>query len=607
MTGFDSPGDVFATLESPGDMFMDHPKRELMNRKLDETGEVTNLECRLYRRQESPLWVSIFANRRIDPVKQIPTIYGFALNITQRKEAENALRENERQLRRIISIARLGNWKYDLNTDTVHTSYEACQIFGTKNRPYTLQEIKEMELPEYREPLTEAIRALVEDNKPYEVEFKVRRPKDGKVIDIHSIAEFDSNQNIVFGTLQDVTQQRDEERKRKKLEEQLKQSQKMESIGLLAGGIAHDFNNLLTGIAGNISLAQMDTDPEDPMYETFTELLEATDRSKELVRQLLAFSRKQIIVPKVLDINKVLRKLEKLLVKLIGEDVELRVFYGQDLPPIKADRNQIEHLLVNLAVNARDAMPEGGSLTLETSPTKLDESYCQSVVDLTPGPYVQISVSDTGEGIEKENLEKIFDPFFTTKPMGEGTGLGLSSAIGTVKQHKGHLQVYSEIGKGTTFKIFFPATNEASAPKPRKDSTQTLVTGGNETILLVEDDPNVCKMTHKALEQLGYRVLSATNGEEALKALDLFTDPIDLLLTDVVMPGMNGRLLAQTIKHQYPDIFIIFMSGYTENVITRQGILEEGVNFISKPFTPSALASKIRRVLDKSRPEDSQS
>ena len=599
MAGFKSPEEVYKHVEHPGDLFMDPKHKESMDRMLSEVGEIVQLESRLYRREASPLWISIFASRRLDPVEKRPCIYGFATDVTMRKKAENALRESERQLQRAMRMAKMGNWKLDLNTDLMHTSHQASEIYGIRSQSLPFDAVKKVPLPEYRELLDTAMGDLIEENRPYDVEFKIRRPSDGKVVDIHSMAEYDSVQNMVVGTIQDVTAQKEEERKRKKLEEQLKQSQKLESIGLLAGGIAHDFNNLLTGISGNISLVQMDTDPDDPMHEVFTELLEATDRSTELVRQLLAFSRKQIIVPILLDVNDVIQALEKLLSKLIGEDIQFDAVYGKNLPQIKADRNQLEHLLVNLAVNARDAMPEGGTLSIETAVTDLDEVYCQAQIDLHPGRYLQISVSDTGTGIEKKYLEKIFDPFFTTKPLGEGTGLGLSSVIGTVKQHHGHIQVYSELGQGTTFKVFFPVY-EMDIPAGQQEDVSTLNMVGNETILLVEDDKNVRKMTQKALESKGYQVLSAASGEEALEILTVSNAPIHMLLTDVVMPGMNGRLLAQSVLQRVPGVSILFMSGYTENVITRHGILEEGVHFISKPFSPDSLAVKVREILDAS-------
>jgi PAS domain S-box-containing protein len=387
------------------------------------------------------------------------------------------------------------------------------------------------------------------------------------------------------------------EKEREALQEQLRQSQKMEAIGQLAGGVAHDFNNLLTVIKGYSQLSLGETKEGDPLKENIEEIKKAADRAVDLTRQLLAFSRRQIMEMKVLDINTNLQNLEKMLKRIIGEDVELVFLLNKDLGRVRTDPGQIEQVVLNLAVNARDAMPHGGKLTIETDNVKLDEAYAKRHIAVKPGPYVMLSVSDTGVGMTPEVRDRVFEPFFTTKAKGKGTGLGLSTVYGIVKQSGGNIWVYSELGKGTTFKIYLPMVEEILEEVEQMVMKEE-PSRGSETILLVEDDEEVRKLAVRILEKRGYRVLKASKGEEAL-SLCKKQQPIHLMVTDVVMPGMGGRELTNRLKDSHPEMKVLYMSGYTDNAIVHHGVLEKGMNFIQKPFTVDSLTRKVREILDK--------
>ncbi len=383
-----------------------------------------------------------------------------------------------------------------------------------------------------------------------------------------------------------------------KSEEQLRQAQKMEAIGQLAGGIAHDFNNLLTAINGYSDLTIRKLERHDPLRRNLEEIRKAGDRAASLTRQLLAFSRKQVLQPKILDLNSVISELQKMLQRLIGEDVELRTVLDPELGRIKADPGQIEQVIMNLAVNARDAMTEGGKLTIETVNVSLDAEYSGQHASAVPGPYVMLVVTDTGVGMSEATQKRIFEPFFTTKELGKGTGLGLSTVYGIVKQSGGYIWVYSETGMGTAFKIYLPRVDE-SAEEYRRSSGAEYSLQGNETILLAEDEEMVRKLASQVLKMYGYKVLESANGGGALSICEHHTGPIDLVITDVVMPEMSGREVAERVSLLRPEMKVLFMSGYTDNAIVHQGILDPKANFIQKPFSPTSLALKVRQVLDK--------
>jgi CheY-like chemotaxis protein len=364
----------------------------------------------------------------------------------------------------------------------------------------------------------------------------------------------------------------------------------------LAGGIAHDFNNLLTVIQGYAQMSLMDLQERDPLKTNIEEIREAAKRAADLTRQLLAFSRKQVLEMRVFNLNEVLEKLNKMLRRIIGEDVELVSFQSESLGKVKADPGQIEQVIINIAVNAKDAMIEGGKLTIETANVELDQEYAGKHVAVQPGRYVMLSISDTGVGMTSEVKKRIFEPFFTTKGKGKGTGLGLSTVYGIVKQSGGNIWVYSEPGQGTTCKIYLPQVDEPL--EEIKEKMLGEVPRGRETILIVEDEEVVRKLAVKLLQRQGYKVLEASDGGKALILCEEFKAPIHLILTDVVMPGMSGRKLVDRLKPIHPEMKILYMSGYTDNAILQHGVLEPGTNFIQKPFTVESLPRKVREVLN---------
>ena len=381
-----------------------------------------------------------------------------------------------------------------------------------------------------------------------------------------------------------------------RLEQQLHQAQKMESIGRLAGGVAHDFNNVLSVIIGYSGLLLDQVSSNDPMYKKIKAIHDSGEKAATLTRQLLTFSRKQALEKKVVSINVIIRDFLKILGKMVGEDIVFATSLSEEGCTIEADPGQIEQVLMNLIVNARDAMPGGGEIIIETAEVQLDDMYADKHMEVKPGRYVLLIVSDTGEGMDEETMSMIFDPFFTTKEQGKGTGLGLATVYGIVKKHNGYIYVYSEKNKGTTFKVYLPAT-EKQAEDAESESLARPSSRGNETILIVDDSPSISRLIEETLKPLGYNCLRATSSKEALDITREYGGEIHLLLTDVVMPHMNGRELAEAIRKERSGIKVIFMSGYSENIISHHGALEQGINFISKPITPVALTRKINSVL----------
>ncbi len=387
----------------------------------------------------------------------------------------------------------------------------------------------------------------------------------------------------------DITQERI-------LEEQIQQSQKMEAIGRLAGGVAHDFNNLLTVINGYCDLILNRLQPGDPFFKEINQIYSAGKRASSLTNQLLAFSRKQIIQPHILNLNSQVQELEKMLRRLIGEDIELFTDLDAELGYVKMDPGQFDQIIMNIVVNARDAMPKGGKLTIETANVVLDREYIRSHAQVKPGKYVMLAISDTGIGMTPEVMRHIFEPFFTTKGRSKGTGLGLSTVYGIVKQNNGYIWVYSEPGKGTTFKIYLPQQGEAAEATRAEEAAENY--RGNETVLVVEDDTNVRELTIQILQENGYCVLIASHAREALRALEEHSGEIHLLLSDVIMPDLSGRDLVKKAQAIRPNIKVLYMSGYTDNAIVHHGVLEANTNFIQKPFSPQVLLQKVRQVLD---------
>jgi signal transduction histidine kinase/ActR/RegA family two-component response regulator len=404
--------------------------------------------------------------------------------------------------------------------------------------------------------------------------------------------------NVVIFT--DITAEKEAEAERQRLLGQLAQSQKMESIGRLAGGVAHDFNNMLGVILGHTELALGTVAADDPLHTALLEIRQAAQRSTDLTRQLLAFARKQVVSPQVLDLNETLAGMLKMLRRLIGEDIDLVWQPGKNLGTVKMDPSQIDQILANLCVNARDAIADTGKIIIETQTAVFDEAYCAEHAGFVPGAYVMLAVSDSGSGMDAETIAYLFEPFFTTKGVGKGTGLGLATVYGIVTQNNGFINVYSEPGHGTTFKIYLPrylseasATVDAPAAKP--------IAPGHETILLVEDERMILEMATVMLERHGYTVLQAVTPGEALRLAGEHADEINLLLTDVVMPEMNGHDLFQRLSALKPGLKCLFMSGYTANVIAHHGVLDPGVQFLQKPFSMQGLAAKVREALESER------
>lgn len=428
-----------------------------------------------------------------------------------------------------------------------------------------------------------------------------RRRKDGSIVDVGLVMSpirDGSGQVVAVSTIaRDLTERRQAEEALRRSEEQFRHAQKVEAVGVLAGGVAHDFNNILSIVLTYSSMLLDELGPEHPLYDDVKQIAKAGERAAELTRQLLAFSRKQMLQPQVLNLGHVVAGMEKMVRRLVPESVTLNFVTSTDLGRVFADAGQLEQTIMNLIVNARDAMPDGGTITIETVNAELDGEYAATHLGVTAGRYVMLAVTDTGVGIAPELRDRIFEPFFTTKEKGKGTGLGLSTVFGIVKQSGGHISVYSEPGTGTTFKIYLPRTDDAAeAISPSKQPPPT--TGGTETVLLVEDDDQLRQVAHTILHRHGYNVLEAANGGEALLRCEEFKAKIHLLVTDVIMPRMTGKQLADRIALLRPEMKVLFMSGYTDDSIVHHGIVDAGIAFIQKPLSKGAFLQKIREVLD---------
>jgi two-component system cell cycle sensor histidine kinase/response regulator CckA len=432
---------------------------------------------------------------------------------------------------------------------------------------------------------------LRKDGSSFPVEVSARRVTVDKTVFRQSI-------------IRDISERKAGEKERAALQEKLEQAQRLESIGRLAGGVAHDFNNLLTVINGYSSMVMDALPADDPLHDSVCEVFKAGERAATLTRQLLAFSRKQVIAPKLLNLNTIVLDLAKMLGRMVGEDIAIVTVLEPSLDPVFVDPGQMEQVLMNLATNARDAMPRGGNLLIETSNVHIGDEYASLHVDAAPGDYILLAVTDTGEGMAQETLQRAFEPFFTTKPRGHGTGLGLATVYGAIKQSNGWIWVYSEAGKGTTFKIYLPRASDGASDGASGgvDHAAAHSDGhdfcGDETVLIVEDQLEVRKLAAEALQKYGYHVMEAANGEEALAACDSASGEIHLLVTDVVMPGITGPELVRRAALLKPGMKVLYMSGYTENLIAHQGVLDAGVAYLQKPFTSAGLAEKVREVLD---------
>jgi two-component system, cell cycle sensor histidine kinase and response regulator CckA len=498
--------------------------------------------------------------------------------------------------------ARLGGWRVDVDGRRVVWSDEVCELHEVPpGTAPTVHEAIAFYSSEWREIIRGAIEHCCRAGTPFDVEAEIITAK-GTRLWVRAIGNALRNAEGVIthvhGSVQDVTPWKVAEARHAKLEEQFRQAQKMETVGNLAGGVAHDFNNLMSIVLSYSELAAADLKGDDPLRADLQEIRAAGLRAVALTRQLLAFSRQQVLAPKIVDLGEIVGGMQNMLRRLIGEDVELTVAGAPGLGKVLVDPGQLEQVIMNLAVNARDAMPQGGMLTIETTGVSLDEAYASEHVDVTPGPHVMLAVSDTGSGMDAATQARMFEPFFTTKEKGKGTGLGLATVFGIVRQSGGTIWVYSEPGKGTTFKIYFPLADGAALADAVPPSSARGPARGSETILLVEDDERVRAVTHTILRKYGYSVMEAQNGGEAFLLCEQHTATIHLLLTDVVMPRMSGRQLAERLAPMRPAMKVLYMSGYTDDAIVRHGILDSTIAFIQKPITPEALARKVRDVLD---------
>ena len=514
----------------------------------------------------------------------------------ERQRGDDALRESEQRFRELAENVREVFFIVDPETGrSLYLSPAYDDVFGhSREHAYAAPNAwLDTVHPEDRGRMLEALFASARGERDNEDAYRVVRP-DGSIRWIRGraspVRDATGRTIRLVGIAEDITELR-------RTQDQLFRAQKMEAVGRLAGGVAHDFNNLLTAITGHAELVREDLREGDRLREDIEEILNAANRAAVLTKQLLAFSRRQVLAPRVVDLNALVANMDKMLRRLIGEDIDLRTVLGEDLGAVRADPGQLEQVLVNLAVNARDAMPQGGRLTLETGNVELDDAYVHAHEPVRPGPYVMLAVSDTGTGMTEEVQARIFEPFFTTKEAGKGTGLGLATVYGIVKQSGGYVWVYSEVGRGSAFKVYLPQVDEApEALTARAPAVGTA--GGTETILVVEDEAMVRSLARISLGKRGYRVLEAANGGEALQLTEQHTDPIHLMVTDLVMPGMSGQELAERLARLRPGMKVLYISGYTDRALMRESVLPPGAAYLEKPFTPDALARKVRAVLD---------
>jgi len=514
------------------------------------------------------------------------------------RRAQAEIEEGRARYFDLYDVAPVGYCTVSETGIVLETNLTAATLLGVTRGSLINQPISRFILPEdqgiyylHRKTLFETgqpqgceFRMLQTDRPPFWAGMKATVARDG------------DGPPVCRVVLSDITERKRAEKEHEKLQAQLLQAQKMESVGRLAGGVAHDFNNKLTVILGYAQMAMEGLDTDDPLYGNLQQVLKAGKQFTDIVRQLLAFARKQIIAAEVLDLNEALEGMLKMLRHLIGEDIDLAWEPGRHLWSVKMDPAQIDQILANLCVNARDAISGVGKVTIETENVVLDESYCADRAGFVPGEYVMLAVSDDGIGMDEETLANAFEPFFTTKEVGKGTGLGLSTVYGIVKQNQGFVNIYSEPGKGTSFKIYLPRHSEEAEEKVEAVEAE-IPRGRGETILVVEDEISVLRLAQRVLENMGYTVLASARPAEAVAMAREHAGEIHLLMTDVVLPGMSGKDLAGEMMQIRPNISILFMSGYTANVIARQGVLDEGVHFMGKPFTPESLARKVREAL----------
>lgn len=520
--------------------------------------------------------------------------------LRDQKKLLQAQEETLRKYRQWVDEAPLGFHELDRKGRIIKVNRTELQMLG-----YASEEMIGVPVWHFvvEEEMTRQVTLakLAGDVSFHEIFERTYRRKDGTLLPVLVVDRVNVNHDGqitgIRSTIEDVSERRKAEEALRKSEEQLRQFQKFEAIGRLAGGVAHDFNNLLMTIKGCSELLLQAFDAGNPRRDEVEEIRKAAEQATSLTHQLLAFGRRQVLQPQVLDLNAIVSNMYKMLRRLIGEDIDLVTISDPQLWPVKVDRSQIEQVLMNLVVNSRDAMPTGGKITIELSNVHLDESYAFRHVAVRPGPHVLMAVTDTGCGMDKETMAHLFEPFFTTKEKGKGTGLGLSTVYGIVKQSGGNIWAYSEPGRGTTFKIYLPRAEERVQPI-ESQAVPAISLKGSETILLVEDEEEVRKLIARILREKGYTVLEAHSGGEAIEICNQFEKEIDLMVTDVVMPQMSGRQLAQHLSQIRPRMKVLYMSGYPDNAIIHHGVLESGMAFIQKPFNVNVLEHKVREILD---------
>jgi PAS domain S-box-containing protein len=560
-------------------------------RKLSRDERIHHYETVRVRKGGQRIHVSV----TISPVKDAEGVIigasAIARDITERKRVEEKLQESESHFRSLVHDAPYGIYRVTVDGRLLHVNPALVKMLGYESAQELMACNVEKEIcrdPEAHQRLHQSY-SQKQDFRDIEAEW---RRKDGKIITVkmtgHPVLDKDLSPAYFEVFAEDITE-------RRSLERQLLQSQKMEAVGRLAGGVAHDFNNLLGVILGHSDLLDQQIGADNRLRRSVEATRHAAERAAALTTQLLAFSRKQVIEPAVIDLNASVMEIEKMLHRVIGEDIELAIRPQSGLWRVKADPGQLNQVLMNLAINSRDAMPNGGKLVIETANVELDDTYGRQHLGAKPGPHVMLAVSDTGIGMDSETLSHIFEPFFTTKETGKGTGLGLSMVYGIIKQSNGYIMAYSEPGRGTTFKIYLPRTEE-SVSLPHKEQQE--IRRGTETVLVVEDEPALRELTCLLLEDAGYEVLESSEVEDALETAKNVQRKIDLLLTDIVMPGLDGRELASQMVLLRPNLKVLYMSGYTDDVIVDRGVLTPGTMLVQKPFTKRTLLQKVRETLD---------
>ncbi|MBL6975945.1 MAG: PAS domain S-box protein [Deltaproteobacteria bacterium] len=573
-------------------------ERSRFKELVERDGGVRGLEMAWTMKDGSLRYVRENASAIRNASGQVLYYEGIIEDVTARKNAESELRNSEERYRFLVELSPFGIAVHRSDKG-LFANPAAARLFGEDSPDvFVGQAIINYVHPDYREAAIERTRRVTELHEPVELMETVYVRKGGEPFDVETVAAPITFQGkeAVLTVFHDITERKHAE----DLEQQLQTSRKMEALGRLAGGVAHDFNNLLTAILGFSTLLLEQTGKDDPRRSGIEEITRAGKRAELLTSQLLAFSRRQVLEPTNLDLNRIVTGMEAMLHRLIGEDVVLTARLAPDLGMVKADQAQMEQVIVNLVVNARDAMPEGGKLRLETMNVDLDGTPTREPLEVESGMYVMLSVKDTGAGMDDEVQSHLFEPFFTTKEPGKGTGLGLSTVYGIVQQSGGTIRVHSRPESGTSFQVFLPRS-QASRPRPRSVAPVALPILGTETILLAEDEGTVRGLARKVLEGLGYEVLEASNGLEALAVFEEDKARVDLLLTDVIMPEMNGRDLAERLRSERPDLPVLFISGYTDQETARSGIGVAGAAFLQKPFTPERLAQGVRSVLDRDK------